>query len=258
VSANDAQREARINQHPKERQMKYGDAVKEARTLVKRSDGDQWRLAQLTWEQVEAGKTRNGWASDIGISGSHASRLYQVWTKWRNRATRPTFSDAIDELMGGSAGDRLKAMGAREATAEMFRELPAARQATLVHEVARANPEILRPAVRDPRVYAAISKERISHVVEEADRSQGRPTVSREEFGRSMREAKESDALLALYRAQEALAIAMRFSAHTIAEDCSEKDVRNLKSSLPNDIEFLQSILDAVSSEKLRVVRAKA
>jgi len=238
--------------------MKYGDAVKEARTLVKRSEGDQWRLAQLTWEQVEAGKTRNQWATDIGISGSHASRVYQVWAKWRNRSTRPSFSDAIDELMGGSAGDRLKAMGAREATAEMFRELPTARQATLVHEVARANPDVLRAAVRDPKVYAAISKERISHVVEEADRSQGRPTISREEFGRSMREAKESDGLLALYRAQEALAVAMRFSPRTIAEDSSEKDVRNLKSSLPHDIEWLQAVLEAISSEKLRIVRAKA
>src|SRR5437867_3647381 len=120
--------------------MKYGDAVKEARTLVKRSEGDQWRLAQLTWEQVEAGKTRNLWASDIGISASHAARLYQVWAKWHNRSTRPTFRDAMDEVMGGSSADRMKAMGARDATAEMFRELPAARQATLVHEVARINP----------------------------------------------------------------------------------------------------------------------
>lgn len=238
--------------------MKYADAVKEARTLVKRSEGDQWRLAELTWEQVEGGKSRAEWAGDIGISSSHSARLYLVWGKWHKRARRPTFSDAMDEVMGGSSADRMKAMGARDATAEMFRDLPAARQASLVHEVAKANPDVLRPAVRDPKVYAAISRERISHVVEEADRSQGRATISREDFGRSMRETRETDALLALYRAQEALAIAMRFSAHTVAEECGEKDVRNLKSSLPHDIEFLQAVLEAISSERLRLVKAKA
>lgn len=239
--------------------MTYTKAVSEARTLVKRSEADQWRLAELTWEQVETGKSRREWAEDIGVGTTYAGYLYQVWARWHGRAVskRPAFNEAYNEVRGGSSYDQTLERGGREATAEAFRELPASHQAALVHEAAREDPGILRAAVRDPKVYAAISKERISHVVEEADRGRG-PTVSREEFGRSMREARESDGLLALYRAQEALAVAMRFSAQTIIEECGEKDVRNLKSSLPRDIDFLQSVLDAISSEKLRLVKARS
>jgi len=32
--------------------MSYQEAVTEARMLIRRSEADQWRLAQLTWEQV--------------------------------------------------------------------------------------------------------------------------------------------------------------------------------------------------------------
>jgi hypothetical protein len=76
----------------------YAAAVTEARTLVKRSEADQWRLAELTWQQVEAGKSRRQWAKDIGVSHTHAERLYIVWSTWSGNqvATRPLFAEAYN------------------------------------------------------------------------------------------------------------------------------------------------------------------
>jgi len=83
--------------------MQYQDAVAEARRLVKRSEEDQWRLAELTWEQVkEAGKSQRQWAEDVGVSAAHVNYLAGIWETYRVHQVndRPAFRDAYAEVKG--------------------------------------------------------------------------------------------------------------------------------------------------------------
>jgi hypothetical protein len=85
----------------------YGTAVAEGRRLLTRSEEDQWRLAELTFDVVEAGSTRMAWASDVGISRSHAGRLYHIWRRWGDvrTDTRPRFLDAYETIKRAGAED---------------------------------------------------------------------------------------------------------------------------------------------------------
>jgi hypothetical protein len=82
----------------------YQAAVVEARTLVKRSEEDQWRLAQLTWEQApEVGFKQ--WAEDIGVHISYARRLSAIWQSHRKDdvSSRLPFNEAYKEVSPASA-----------------------------------------------------------------------------------------------------------------------------------------------------------
>jgi hypothetical protein len=108
--------------------MQYQQAVAEARSLVKRSEEDQWRLAELTWEQVQAGRSRSKWAEDIDISPDMTSRWYRLWEEWRGvaAAARPPFAEALSPFNRHSEEIRTK-RGIRnlspERRAEVVREL---------------------------------------------------------------------------------------------------------------------------------------
>jgi hypothetical protein len=83
----------------------YQTAVAEARTLIKRSEEDQWRLAQLTYENA-APKGRNGkhllseWAANVGIDPTYAGRLYNLWESYGqlDLVQRPKFHEAYNEV----------------------------------------------------------------------------------------------------------------------------------------------------------------
>jgi len=80
--------------------VQYQQAVAEARRLVKRSDEDQWQLAQLTYEQVQAGKSAVQWARDTGMSEVRAKALVRVWRRWGSAqvADGPSFTEAYDRV----------------------------------------------------------------------------------------------------------------------------------------------------------------
>ena len=82
----------------------YQECVAEARTLVKRSEADQWRLAQLTWEQLEAGVRAVQWAADIGVDPSYVYRLRRIWEQHSSvdSVHKPRFTDAYKELVPSS------------------------------------------------------------------------------------------------------------------------------------------------------------
>ncbi len=83
--------------------MDYTEAVGEARKLVKRSEHDQWRIAELTWQAVNHhGRTTRQWADDIGASQSTASRWARVWERYASHSDseRPAFADAVAEAAG--------------------------------------------------------------------------------------------------------------------------------------------------------------
>lgn len=117
----------------------YQVAVDEARVLVKRSKEDQWRLAQLTWEQVQAHVTRAQWAQDVGLHPTYVGRLYSLWNKWRTytESSRPDFNEAYLEISPYSAHQ------------PQLRNQSVTDQAKAVQE-ALSNPEVAKKVFSDP------------------------------------------------------------------------------------------------------------
>ena len=64
--------------------MDYAAAVTRGRFLLKRSNEDQWELAELTWKVLKEKGYGFGkqWAADLGCDESHVSRLKAVWERY--------------------------------------------------------------------------------------------------------------------------------------------------------------------------------
>lgn len=117
----------------------YQAAVSEARTLVKRSEEDQWRLAELTWEQCRDGKmSRAAWAQDVGVDPSYAARLYNLWERWGmcTGSMRPPFPEAYREVSPHS-------------DTRSISKQPTGNQVAVVQQ-ALANPEVAAQVFNDP------------------------------------------------------------------------------------------------------------
>ena len=129
--------------------MNYKDAVAEGRRLVKRSEQDQWRLAELTWEQVQAGNTRNQWGRDIGISGRYAATLYNMWERWGtvNFSSRPPFTEAYKIATG--LAEQIEKYGSEHAakTRAAIRNMTPSEKAEVTEELLE-EPEARRAAGR--------------------------------------------------------------------------------------------------------------
>lgn len=83
--------------------MRYREAVAEAKQLRKRSEADQWRLAELTWEQTKRdGVATRKWADDVGVSQPYVVKLAQIWEAHGDNPViaRPAFADAYAEARG--------------------------------------------------------------------------------------------------------------------------------------------------------------
>jgi hypothetical protein len=151
--------------------MQYKEAVAEARQLVKRSEDDQWRLAELTWEQVERGKTRTQWAQDIGISDHWAGTLYRVWEAWSASASerRPPFSEAWRAFQNPERGGH--SAGSREATKNTLRSWPPEQKAEVVRE-ALDDQDVAVRVLRDPHTRRNVTdaREQVANEIETAAR----------------------------------------------------------------------------------------
>jgi hypothetical protein len=76
-----------------------GRAGADARTA--RPLEDQWRLAELTFEQVKVnGKTQSQWAKDVGVTQPYASYLVKIGARYNGVIDRPTFANAYAEAQG--------------------------------------------------------------------------------------------------------------------------------------------------------------
>jgi hypothetical protein len=138
---------------------KYETAVAEARQLVKRSEDDQWRLAELTWQQVESGKTRAQWAEDIGVHASHAARLYRLWARFGQDQDSVAFSDAYEAVR--RAGDAAPSE-ARETVREKeavgtVRNMPPERKAEIARELL-ADDDVAQAVVDHPETLRAVNR----------------------------------------------------------------------------------------------------
>lgn len=134
----------------------YDDVVHEARRLVKRSEADQWRLAELTWQQVkENNKRQVDWAADVGISQAYVSKLCLIWETFGHipENKRPRFTEGYAEASGMPA-DR-----------QRRREMEAVAKITPdgVVEAMRRNPDIARAVARHDDTRDAVEEAAIRH-----------------------------------------------------------------------------------------------
>lgn len=134
--------------------MEYQAAVAEARTLVKRSEDDQWRLAELTYEQVESGISRRQWAQDIGVVAQHVSTLYRVWDQYGDQQldAQPKFADVYARIHTpgryAEGGDQEGGHYIGQAV-RTVRDLPPERKAEVIRE-ALADPEVAKHTFNAP------------------------------------------------------------------------------------------------------------
>ncbi len=87
--------------------MRDGEDVEEAKRLARRSDEDQWRLAELTWRSVKpkGDLTPGRWGGEIGCSVRHVRTLRRVWSVWGGDSSpqRPPFWDTYLKVQSGNA-----------------------------------------------------------------------------------------------------------------------------------------------------------
>jgi hypothetical protein len=170
--------------------MQYQEAVAEARQLVKRSEEDQWRLAQLTYEQVrQGGITRQRWADDVGIKSlRYVSSLATVWERYggQHLPSRPSFPDAIGIVHTPhryEEGEGSSEVGRAKST---VRNMPPEDKAAVARELLDDEDVAVR-TLRDPHTRRNVTdaREQVTHEIETAarDRTEADPT------SRAIREA---------------------------------------------------------------------
>jgi hypothetical protein len=115
--------------------MRYREAVREAKRLVKRTEQDHWRLAEITYEQVrDKGVTLRQWASDIGTSHVHVHFLVKVWDDWGGKplTERPAWADAYAHAQGRPSDPDERSQARRKANADVLLNLPPVERAEMV------------------------------------------------------------------------------------------------------------------------------
>lgn len=147
--------------------MQYEQAVSEARTLVRRSEEDQWRLAELTWETIEDGSSRRRWAEDIEVTHTHVNTLYNVWVRHGGNqvSTRPKFADAYAAAKGMpiDRSERRRNEADRNVT-----QRPPEQRAKLARELL-SDPNVARlVGEQDPETTASFVRDAIEQVPEAA------------------------------------------------------------------------------------------
>lgn len=146
----------------------YDEKVCEGRTLAKRSEDDQWRLAELTWKAVEEdGQSRLQWADDVQINRTYASRLYLVWARWsvHARAQRPPFRDAYNLIVeGGDTPDEARERKVDRQAAGGVRKASVTQRAEIARELL-SDPEVAEQIADDITEHVAADPVRTAHVI---------------------------------------------------------------------------------------------
>ena len=80
--------------------MDYAKAVTRGRFLLKRSNEDQWELAELTYTIItqEGHGSARRWAAALGVTESYVSRLKAVWERFGKLDHDQVFSDYLTRV----------------------------------------------------------------------------------------------------------------------------------------------------------------
>lgn len=227
--------------------MKYEKAVAEARQLVKRSEADQWRLAELTWQQVASGKSREQWARDTGMNRVRVQRLYRIWEGWGtgSPASRPSFTEAYDIVQGRTAEVEQHGTRAVAEARRSVRNMPPEQRAAVVRE-ALADPVVAQQVMADPETRQAVQRVERERVEERFERGQIEPSDTTERLDRAQADYAW---LVALDRAAGALAEAQSLMARapktTDHREAGKKTLRRIADLTGGLIDVLGADIDA-------------
>lgn len=136
--------------------MNYRKAVAEARQLIKRSEADQWRLAELTSEVLAGGKSTREWAADVGVSQAHVVFLGKIWTAHGDYPVidRPAFADAYAEAKGMNPDRSERRLG--EAMSNLTKATPERRAAAATQLL--SDPAVIHHMAQDEKGLAAVQR----------------------------------------------------------------------------------------------------
>lgn len=146
--------------------MDYAKAVTKGRTLLTRSEQDQWELALLTAEVVAAGERgiQRRWAEDLGVSYTHVWNLNQVWLKYGRLHDAGKATKAFNEYYTLAGGSKARAAQLENAAKKGGRSVGTVHRRSLDRdgvESARAllrNRRSMREILRDPKVHAMLER----------------------------------------------------------------------------------------------------
>lgn len=181
--------------------MNYRSAVAEAKQLVKRSEEDQWRLAELTFEVVQSGKSQRQWAKDVGRSQPTVRLYLKIWERWGDSAPyqRPPFPEAYNGAKEGSEEPltRAESRGRREE-----RQVPT-RPEDRIEMAAKllADVDVAAAVVRNTKAMAKIA---------EAEQERVEDTRSQQTRSATRSVADEWDVSGDLFRARKFVVLALK------------------------------------------------
>jgi hypothetical protein len=130
--------------------MNYQKVVARGRSLLKRSEEEQWALAKLTAEVLGSGVPTRKWAEDIGIDHSHAASLRGTWEKFGSARVRRRATRAFGEYYGMARSSEERAESKKEA------ERTGKTIATLDRNGTEAGRQA-RAALADPKTVALLN-----------------------------------------------------------------------------------------------------
>lgn len=155
--------------------MSYRSDVAKARRLIKRSEADQWEIAELTYVNVEAGTSRTAWARDVGISREHAGYLYRIFAEYGDRRPAVSFADAYAKVRTGDDA----ATGTSRRVDNALKDATPAQIAKAVAE----RHDVQRAVARNDAAREGVEEEAIAHRARYRDET---PTGTAKQVGRNV------------------------------------------------------------------------
>lgn len=78
----------------------YAKAVAEGRRLLRRTEEDCWRFAELSASVVGTGVSQRRWGADVGVTQAYVSLLVRTWARFSELPTseRPRWPDALETV----------------------------------------------------------------------------------------------------------------------------------------------------------------
>jgi hypothetical protein len=148
--------------------MNYQQAVAKGRALLKRSEADQWELAELTYD-VTTGVdrvTQVKWADDLGVTDTHVRNLAKVWDRFggpkrTSDRSNLTFNECY--LLASMSGERARKLVAdatnrRRSVATVHRDGPRRDLFEDAREYMRDRRRA-RKLLKDPKIRAIVERE---------------------------------------------------------------------------------------------------
>ncbi len=220
--------------------MDYRRAVAEARQLIKRSEADQWRLAELTAQVLDGGTSVSKWAADLGVGHDHVRTLQRLWARYAVR--RGERSRSFGEFYVMARKNEEHAAALEFVADETGRKVTTVdrqhgEQVQVVRKLLRT-PEVARDALRDQRTRTEVARASMQ-VASEQERQQRQEQARR--APEVTRGARVYDLLGRLVSARRQVTGALNELRQIDLDDEDRESLREVAEELENAVGWLLS-----------------